>query len=73
MRSIALFILFSLIFYSTYFVMNEKLRETEPEVTIKYKEVPKQILEEQYTFNNTKYFEDIKQSENLWKKVSVED
>ena len=73
MRSIALFILCFLIFYSVYFTMNEKLKITEKDVIIKYKEVPKQLLEEQYTFNVNKYFDDIRTSTNLWKELEQHD
>jgi|SaaInlV_200m_DNA_6_1039755.scaffolds.fasta_scaffold167788_1 hypothetical protein len=73
MRSIALFILCFLIFYSVYFTMNEKLKITEKDVIIKYKEVPKQLLEEQYTFNVNKYFDNIRTSTNLWKELEQND
>ena len=57
MRSVALFILCSLIFYSVYFVMNDKLFYTEKQTIIRYKEVPKRLLDEQYTFDNKDYYE----------------
>ena len=57
MRSVALFILCSLIFYSVYFVMNDKLFYTEKQTIIRYKEVPKRLLDEQYTFDNKEYYE----------------
>jgi hypothetical protein len=53
--------------------MNEKLKITEKDVIIKYKEVPKQLLEEQYTFNVNKYFDNIRTSTNLWKELEQND
>jgi len=51
MKSLATFILFFIVCYSTYYIMNEKLRETEKDIEIRYKEVSKAIIEEQYNTN----------------------
>jgi hypothetical protein len=37
--------------------MNDKLFYTEKETIIRYKEVPKRLLDEQYTFDNKDYYE----------------
>jgi hypothetical protein len=72
MRTIALFILLSLIFYSTYYFMKVKLDETEYDIDVHYKEVPKLLLDEQYDFDTKAYFDKIKTDENLWKLNSNE-
>jgi uncharacterized protein (DUF488 family) len=71
MRSIALFLLLSLIFYSTYYVMKHKLDDTEKDIEIRYKEVPKLLIEEQYDFNTKSYFDTIKKADNLWKELNT--
>lgn len=72
MRTIALFILLSLIFYSTYYFMKVKLDEAEYDTDVNYKEVPKLLLDEQYDFDTKAYFDKIKTDENLWKLNSNE-
>lgn len=54
MKSLATFILFFIVCYSTYYIMNEKLKETEKDIEIRYKEVPKAVIQEQYDTNNHK-------------------
>jgi len=67
MKSIALFLLLFLIYYITYTIMKYKLNETEKDIEIKFKEVPKTLIEEQYDFDVSNYFFDIKNQDNLWK------
>lgn len=66
MRSLALFILLFIIFYITYFVMTNKLKKVQEERIIKYKEVPKTLLEHQYEFDTLNYFNEIYEKNNLW-------
>tara|TARA_B100000674_G_C37899748_1_gene943131 strand:+ start:851 stop:1078 length:228 start_codon:yes stop_codon:yes gene_type:complete len=67
MKSIALFLLLFLIYYITYSIMKNKLNQTEKDIEIKFKEVPKTLIEEQYDFDVSNYFFDIKNQDNLWK------
>ena len=73
MRSVALFILCSLIFYLVYFVMNDKLIHTEKETIIRYKEVPKKLLDEQYTFDNNNYYDKLVEqpSKSIMNRIKV--
>lgn len=66
MRSLALFILLFIIFYITYFVMMHKLKKVQEEKIIKYKEVPKTLMEHQYEFDTLNYFNEIYEKNNLW-------
>ena len=66
MRSLALFILLFIIFYITYFVMINKLKKVQEEKIIKYKEVPKTLIEHQYEFDTLNYFNEIYEKNNLW-------
>ncbi len=47
--------------------MKNKLNQTKKDIEIKFKEVPKTLIEEQYDFDVSNYFFDIKNQENLWK------
>ena len=67
MRSLALFLLLFIIFYGTYFIMKNKLNITQTERLIKYKEVPKTLIEHQYEFDTLNYFNEINEKDNLWK------
>ena len=46
--------------------MKHKLNLTQNETLIKYKEVPKTLMEHQYEFNTLKYFNEIQEKNNLW-------
>ena len=67
MKSLALFLLLFIIFYTTYFIMKNKLSITQIETLIKYKEVPKTLIEHQYEFDTMNYFNEINEKDNLWK------
>ena len=67
MKSLALFLLLFIIFYTTYFIMKNKLNITQTEPLIKYKEVPKTLIEHQYEFDTLNYFNEINEKDNLWK------
>ena len=59
MKSIASFLLFFLIAYATYFVMNDKLKKTREDITIKYKEVPHNLFDLLYEFDTNKYYKSL--------------
>ena len=66
MRSIASFLLLFLIGYATYFVMNDKLKKTREDITIKYKEVPDNLFDLQYEFDTDEYFKTMNSGTNLY-------
>lgn len=74
MRSVALFLLFSLVIYSTYHVMNKRLNNIETNIKVIFKEVPKTLIEEQYDFNVYDYYKN-KMVDNriLWGDDKIED
>jgi hypothetical protein len=51
--------------------MKHKLDDTEKDIEIRYKEVPKLLIEEQYDFNTKSYFDTIKKADNLWKELNT--